>query len=87
MKIIYAENTTHVITLIPRYYPTGSVIVELENQTTRAKGNVTNSYTITDGIMTVTFEIVVKNKDNFYFTISKDGKIIYKGQIIVKDEQ
>jgi hypothetical protein len=87
MKIIYAGNTTHVITLIPRYYATGSVIVELENQTTRAKGNVTNSYTITDGIMTVTFEMVVKNKDNFYFTLSKDGKTIYKGQIIVKDEQ
>lgn len=86
MKIIYAENTTHEIRLIPRYYPEGSIIMELENQVTRTKGNVTNSYEIIDGNMIVTFEMVVKNKDNYYFTLSKEGKIIYKGQIIVKDE-
>ena len=35
MKIVLPTDTTHEITLIPRYYPTNSASLELYNETTK----------------------------------------------------
>lgn len=86
MKKILSTDTEHVIKLVPRFYPTGDLVFSLENQATRITELCVNSYEVVDGLMSVTFEAVVKNKDNFLFTISEGLNIVYKGQIIAKDE-
>ena len=85
MKIVNQNNTTHEIKLIPRFYPTNELVLELKNESTQVKTVVDNSYTISDGYLTLTFDFTFQNKDRFEFKLT-ENEIVFRGKIYATSE-
>jgi hypothetical protein len=75
MKIVYPNNTTHKIKLIPRFTPVGVCEFIIEGYTQVI------DYQFLDGVFTFYFTFTFKNKDRFSFYIINQGEILYRGKI------
>ncbi|WP_439133017.1 hypothetical protein [Polaribacter sp.] len=82
MKVILPENTTHTIKLIPRFEPTENNL--LMKVTKEGYNEVTEqvcTYTLTNGLMSLTFDLTGVKQDRFAFDLYNDNELIYKGKV------
>jgi len=82
MKVIDFNDSTHEIKVIPRYYTENTVQIELINEVDRVTTTTSNSYTITDGIMTYGFTHAFIENDKYQFTLLDGSTVIYRGKLI-----
>ena len=87
MKIVNPNNTNHEFKLIPRFYPSGEIVLSLKNESTSVETTVSNSYTISDGYLTLNFDFEFSNKDRFQFNLFGDNDIVYRGKIYATTEE
>ena len=87
MKVIDYTNTTHTLVLIPRYYPTGDIILELTEDATQTLEIVANTYSTTDGNLSVVFDYDFTDKDKYTITLKELTEIVYRGKLIVTDQE
>jgi hypothetical protein len=81
MKVLNPNNTTHEIDFIPRYYPIGSLVVNLYNEGKRTAENVANIYVVNDGIATISFDYTFLEGEKFQIKITEGLNVVYRGKI------
>lgn len=83
MIVIDPNITSHNIKLIPRYYPTGALTFVTYNEATQESGNISVTYVITDGILTLSFTNTFVEDDNYQYQLSEGTEVVSRGKIFV----
>lgn len=86
MKVVLSTDSTHTLSLIPRYYPSLAVVVELKNEVTKTKTEVANTYSISDGEMSIVFDFSFADKDRYQLKLTEGSSVVYRGKIICTDQ-
>ena len=86
MNVVNPNNTTHTLTLIPRYYVSGTVDLFLYNGSTTEETTVSNLYLIEDGYLTITFDFTFLDRDKYQYKLASDSEIVYRGLIFATSE-
>jgi hypothetical protein len=87
MKIVLPENTEHNLILIPRFYPSDTVVLQLTNETTNAKEDIRNTYTIDNGYMLVNFDYEFTEKQRFSIKIYDESGVVFRGKILATSQE
>lgn len=87
MKALSPDNTTHEISLIPRFYPAGAVVFSITKEGYNVTETVANSYSITNGVMTVTVDYTVTEGDRYSIKITEGSNVVYRGNIISTEQE
>ena len=82
MKVVNPNDTTHVIKLIPRLYEITSIDLSLYNEATQVTTTVTDAYSITNGISTLTFDFTFEENDKYQFKLVNGSNVVYRGKLI-----
>lgn len=88
MQIVKSTDTTHNLKLIPRVYTSFDIVLTLINEENKEIITPINTFTVTDGILTVVFDYNFTNKQRFSIKIEdiKDS-LIYRGKLICLDDE
>jgi hypothetical protein len=78
MKVLLPSNTTHDITIEPRYFTTSTISLEIYNESNRDVTTQDITYTVNGGVMIATFDLNVLEGDKFTFKMMEDGNVIYR---------
>lgn len=87
MVVVNPENTEHSFKIIPRYYPTSSIKFDLYNEVTQLTETITNTYTITDGIIQIEFEKEFTEQQKFQIKLEDSEGIIFRGKMISTSQE
>lgn len=87
MKVVDAADTTHTITLIPRFETTDALTLVLYNERTQVSTTVANTHVIRDGNLTVTYDFTFVDKDKYQIKIDDGTAVVYRGKLIVTDQE
>jgi hypothetical protein len=86
MKIINPIDTEHELILIPRYYVSGDVSLELTNEFTKE----VNTYALTpitiDGYMYLNFTDTFDNNSKFQIKVTDNQNVLFRGILFVIDQ-
>lgn len=85
MKVLNPNNTTHSISLIPRYYPDSAIVFTLFNETNKENTVVSNTYSITNGLLTIVFDYTFTNKSKYQLKL-EENSIVYRGKLLITDQ-
>ncbi len=86
MKVIDPTATTHNISMIPRFYPTTSVVVSIFNEASKVTVTPVNIYSILNGVFTVTFDFTFTDKDKHQIKITEGTNVVYRGKTITTSQ-
>jgi len=86
MKVVNPEDTEHIITLIPRYYPKENINLSLFNEATKVIENVDNTHTVTDGVLFLSFEYTFTENQKFQIKLNQDNEIVFRGKLIATSQ-
>lgn len=82
MKVIIPSNTTHTIKLIPRFEPTqNNLLIKITKEGFNEVLEQVCTYVLSNGIMTLTFDLTGVEQDRFNFDLYNDNELIYKGKL------
>ncbi len=88
MKIVNPTNETHSIELIPRYYNNlANLDLLLINESTNESFEVVNTFSVTDGKLTLTFDFDFLNNDRYSFKLSQENEIVFRGNIFATTQE
>ena len=79
MKILKPSNTSHSITLNPRKEANTLLVLELTNKITSEVLEIDNTYTFVSGVLTMVFDLVVSESQNYSIEVRQNSKVIYRG--------
>lgn len=79
MKILNPQNTTHTITLQPRFDPTTDLVLEFTNEVSKVTNVLVNTYIFASGVLTISFDLEVIESDRYSIEIKENSKVIYTG--------
>lgn len=86
MKVVLPIDTEQSINFIPRVYPTGAISFYLKNEATKTETLVSNSYVISDGVITLTFTFDFSERDKYQIRILEGTDIIYRGKLFATEQ-
>lgn len=86
MKVVKPTDTTHNVTLIPRFNTLNPLTLLLYNETTKEETTVINTHVIVDGNLTITFDFAFVEKDRFQIKISDGTLVVYRGKLIATEQ-
>lgn len=86
MKVVLPSDTSHSITFIPRYYPTGAISLTLINEVTKVETVVPNANSTLDGITTIDFDFTFKERDKYNMKVTEGTNIVYRGDIFATEQ-
>jgi len=81
MIVVNPEDTTHNIVIIPRFYPTDTIVISLFNEATQQTSTPANTYLTTDGNTEIQFEYVFTENQNFQIKITEADEVVYRDKI------
>lgn len=81
MIVVQPTILEHQIKVIPRLYPTETLILLLYNEATKVTETLSNLYLVQDGYLYIDFEKVFNENDKYKITIYQDTEVIYRGKI------
>ena len=81
MNVVNPSDETHLIVIIPRYYPTGNLSLELYNESKSATFDVDATYQILDGEMIISFDFTFIEADKFQLKIYQNDEVVYRGKL------
>lgn len=82
MKIVLPANASHDIDLIPRFYPTGAVVLSLYNEATQVTTTPSNSYVVANGVWTITFTKTFIEDDKYQIKITEGTDVVFRGKLL-----
>ena len=85
MKVLNPNDTSHTISLIPRYYPDSTVVFTIYNESSKLETIIPNTYTIENGLFTLIFDYTFTDKDKFDIKI-EENSIVYRGKLLITDQ-
>lgn len=88
MKVFDPDNANHTFSFIPRFDVTGNMDLYIYNETTKettTKSTVT--YTLTDGVVDVSFTFTFTDKGKYQLKAVKNGgDVVYRGKAIATNQ-
>ena len=69
----------YALSIIPRYYPSGVVNLNIKDTTTGYDNTQEVSYSIVNGVLSFTFELETTNETRYQVTLSEGTEIVYRG--------
>lgn len=69
----------YALSIIPRYYPTGVVNLNIKDTTTGYDNTQEVSYSIVNGVLSFTFSLETTNETRYQVTLSEGTEIVYRG--------
>lgn len=86
MKVINSENTSHKIIIIPRFYFTGDVSMDLFNEETGETLTFELTPLTIDGYVYITFDQAFDNNSNLQIKITSGDEIAYRGKLFATNQ-
>ena len=83
MIVIDPNETTHTIELVPRYYPSLSMTLDLYNESSKVTSTPANTYFVDSGILKVTFDYTFLDKQKYQVKLGESNSIVFRGKITV----
>jgi len=87
MKIVNPNDTEHTLLLIPRFYPTGGLVLSLYNEFTQVSTDVDNIYVTTDGNLFITFDFEFENNSRYQIKITEGENVVYRGKLMATTQE
>lgn len=81
MKILNPNNTTHTITLLPRFSPLNPLILELTNKVSKVVSVVGNTFIYERGVLNIAFDFTVLESEQYLIEITDDSVVIFVDNI------
>ncbi len=69
--VIDPSNTIHTLNVVPRFYPSTNIVVELYNEATNVTTSPSNTYTITNGKVNITFTFTFLENDRHQLKVTE----------------
>ena len=69
----------YALSIIPRYYPTGVVNLNIKDTATGYDNTQEVGYSIVNGVLSFTFELETTNETRYQVTLSEGTEIVYRG--------
>lgn len=85
--VINPNNTTHTLSVIPRWYPSNELTVNLYNEAKKTNEDVTNTYNTENGRLKLTFDYTFIDRDKFQIKISENNQVIYRGKLFATTQE
>ena len=86
MKVVSPLNASHTIILIPRFYPTSTIVLELTEEASNITNTIANSYATTDGLVSINFNYDFTDKDKYSIKVKEGVNVVYRGKLIVTSQ-
>ncbi len=87
MKVLLPSNINHTITLEPRFYPTSILDLEITKEVTSVKTNQEPTYTILNGVMTLTFDLVGVEFERFTIKLIENNEVVYRCRLFFTEQE
>ena len=85
MKVV-SPGSTHTVSFIPRFYPVGTIVVSLYNESDKTTTTPANTYYIKSGTMTARFTYTFVNKDKFQLKVTEGANVVFRGKLLCTDQ-
>lgn len=86
MNVLNPANASHLLRIIPRFYPEGEVTLILANEGKPETITMQIDPLIQDGYLSVTFNYEFVNNSNYKVTITHSDEIVYRGKVFVTSQ-
>lgn len=86
MKVLIPSNTSQIMIIEPRFYPSSGIVLELYNEATKETLTIVNSYLVLDGVMTVLFDLETNEGDSYQVKILEGTEVVYRGKAFATDQ-
>ena len=87
MKVLNPDNTSHSITLYPRFYPTNTLSMVITKKGYDTTQTVEPTYSILNGVMTLNFDLTGTAQDRFSFKLTEDNVIVFRGKLFFTSQE
>ena len=84
--VVDPTNSTHTLSVVPRFYPNLDITVSLYNEATQETDTPTNTYNIDNGKLLITFDYTFVNRETFQLKVAEGENVVYRGKIEVTDQ-
>lgn len=81
MKVLLPINTSHSISFIPRFYPTGVLSMDITKEGYDTLVTVTPSYSVNNGLINLDFDLTGVEQDRFSVKITEGSNTVFKGKL------
>lgn len=81
MTIINPESTQHQLKVIPRFYPSGAVILKLTDKEAKTTHQPEIETSVLDGYMYITFTHTFLDNSSYSIEVLKDDDVVYRGKL------
>ena len=86
MIVINPNNTVHLIKLIPRFYPTESIVFNLFNEALQTSENLDNEYMTVNGITSIGFDLECIEGAKYQIKITESDEVVFRGKLFVTSQ-
>ena len=86
MIVINPNNTAHVIKLIPRFYPTETIVFNLFNEALQTSQNIDNEYLTVNGITSIGFDLECIEFAKYQIKITENNDVVFRGKLFVTSQ-
>lgn len=87
MKVLLPNNISHSITVIPRYYPTNTLSLEVIKEGYDSTETIVPSYSISSGVMTLNFDLTGVAQDRFLLKLTEDSNLVFIGKVFFTEQE
>lgn len=87
MKVLLPSNTSHSITVIPRYYPTNTLSLEIIKEGYDSTETIIPTYSILNGVMTLNFDLTGVAQDRFLLKLTEDNTLVFIGKVFFTEQE
>ncbi len=85
--VIDPSNSTHTLSVVPRFYPDNALVVSLYNEASQATSTPTNTYVISNERLQITFAFTFVDKDRHQVKITEGTEVVYRGKIVTTTQE
>lgn len=86
MIVIDPNDTTHNITITPRYYNANANTFKITDEDTRLESTLVNSKSISNGQATYTVDITTSEGKSYSVKIEDGSLVVWRGKIFVTEQ-
>lgn len=87
MKVLNPTNSSHSVTLYPRFYPSGVLTLDITKEGYNDTVTVANTYDISNGVLTLNFDLDGVEQDRFSFSLSENNVIVFRGKLFFTSQE
>ena len=80
--VIDPDNSTHTLSVTPRFYPSNALVVSLYNEASQVTSTPSATYNITNGKLNIEFTFTFVDKDRHQVKVTEGTSVVYRGKLL-----